>query len=152
MRQTNRLRTASDSDPVLPVPQTPEPSPTCRHELDTVMTVSQSFEAHREPDGKRSMTAITLADHPNACAARTSRVPMISVSAVCRREDLATSSPPTPRSVPTRPPNDSAWGESGSTTCGPWDGSGPRTGARCWFGTSRAGAVDVPGFTTASVE
>jgi hypothetical protein len=54
------------------------------------MTVSQSFEVHREPDGKRSMTAITLADHPNACAARDQPCAcMVSVSAVCRREDLA---------------------------------------------------------------
>jgi hypothetical protein len=108
MRQTNRLRTASDSDPVLPVPQTPDPSPTCQHGPDTVMAVSQSFEVHREPDGKRSMTAITLADHPNTCAAQDQPCAcMVSVSTVCRREDLADLAP-APRSVPTRPPNDSA--------------------------------------------
>jgi hypothetical protein len=33
------------------------------------MAVSQSFDVHREPVGKRSMTAITLADPPDARSA-----------------------------------------------------------------------------------
>lgn len=57
-----------DSDPALPVPKAPDPSRIGQHGLEIVMAVSQSFEVHREPVGKRTMAAIMLADDPNGAA------------------------------------------------------------------------------------
>lgn len=60
--------TVWDSAPVLPVPKAPDPGRVGQHGLEIVMAVSQSFEVHREPVGKRTMAAITLADDLNGTA------------------------------------------------------------------------------------
>ncbi|MFA3875518.1 ATP-binding protein [Streptomyces sp. MMCC 100] len=54
--------TVWDSEPVLPVPETPNPDRVGRHGLEIVMAVCQSFEVHREPVGKRMRAAVRLAD------------------------------------------------------------------------------------------
>lgn len=45
--------TAWDSEPVLPVARAVDPGRVDQHGLGIVMAVCQSFEAHREPVGKR---------------------------------------------------------------------------------------------------
>ncbi|MGW7282849.1 ATP-binding protein [Streptomyces sp. NPDC054844] len=54
--------TVWDSDPVLPVAETPDPGRIGRHGLEIVMAVCQSFEVCREPVGKRMRAAVRLAD------------------------------------------------------------------------------------------
>lgn len=60
--------TVWDSDPTLPVPRTTDPGRIGQHGLEIVMAVSQSFEVHREPVGKRTVAAIMLADDPDGNA------------------------------------------------------------------------------------
>ncbi|GAB2768701.1 ATP-binding protein [Streptomyces bullii] len=60
--------TVWDSEPMLPVPKAPDPGRVGQHGLEIVMAVSQSFEVHREPVGKRTMAAIMLADDPGGNA------------------------------------------------------------------------------------
>ncbi|MFJ7771219.1 ATP-binding protein [Streptomyces sp. NPDC097107] len=54
--------TVWDSDPLLPVAETPDPGRIGRHGLEIVMAVCQSFEVRREPVGKRMRAAVRLAD------------------------------------------------------------------------------------------
>ncbi|MYS56802.1 ATP-binding protein [Streptomyces sp. SID6013] len=61
--------TVWDSEPVLPVPETPDPDRVGRHGLEIVMAVCQSFEVHREPVGKRMRAAVGLADDPRTTTA-----------------------------------------------------------------------------------
>ncbi|MFG2682216.1 ATP-binding protein [Streptomyces sp. NPDC048392] len=61
--------TVWDSAPVLPAPETADPGRVGRHGLEIVMAVCQSFEVHREPDGKRMRAAVGLADHLHGTAA-----------------------------------------------------------------------------------
>ncbi len=58
-----------DSAPVLPVARAADPGRVGQHGLEIVMAVSQSFEVHREPDGKRTTAAIMLADDPGGATA-----------------------------------------------------------------------------------
>jgi anti-sigma regulatory factor (Ser/Thr protein kinase) len=58
--------TVWDSDPSLPVARAAEPGRVGQHGLEIVMAVAQSFEAHREPVGKRITAGIALADEPDA--------------------------------------------------------------------------------------
>ncbi|MFI0812078.1 ATP-binding protein [Streptomyces echinatus] len=54
-----------DSDPVLPVARAADGGRVGQHGLEIVMAVAQSFEAHREPGGKRVRARIALADPPD---------------------------------------------------------------------------------------
>jgi anti-sigma regulatory factor (Ser/Thr protein kinase) len=58
--------TVWDSDPSLPVARAAEPGRVGQHGLEIVMAVAQSFEAHREPVGKRITAGIALTDEPDA--------------------------------------------------------------------------------------
>ena len=58
--------TVWDSDPSLPVARAAEPGRVGQHGLEIVMAVAQSFEAHREPVGKRITAGIALSDDPDA--------------------------------------------------------------------------------------
>ncbi|WP_395571677.1 ATP-binding protein [Streptomyces sp. BK79] len=60
--------TVWDSDPALPVAETADPGRIGRHGLEIVMAVCQSFEACREPVGKRMRAAVGLADERNGPA------------------------------------------------------------------------------------
>ncbi|MFJ4467597.1 ATP-binding protein [Streptomyces sp. NPDC089424] len=51
-----------DSDPVLPVARAADAGRVGQHGLEIVMAVVQSFEAHREPVGKRLTARIALTD------------------------------------------------------------------------------------------
>jgi anti-sigma regulatory factor (Ser/Thr protein kinase) len=53
-----------DSDPVLPVARAADPGRVGQHGLEIVMAVVQSFEARREPVGKRVTARIPLLDEP----------------------------------------------------------------------------------------
>ncbi|PTH90640.1 ATP-binding protein [Streptomyces sp. A244] len=53
-----------DTDPTLPVAQSPDPGQVGQHGLEIVIGVCRSFEMRREPVGKRITAAITLADDP----------------------------------------------------------------------------------------
>ncbi|WP_327720368.1 ATP-binding protein [Streptomyces sp. NBC_00490] len=53
-----------DTDPTLPVAQSPDPGRVGQHGLEIVIGVCCSFEMRREPVGKRIMAAIVLADDP----------------------------------------------------------------------------------------
>ncbi|PRH76884.1 ATP-binding protein [Streptomyces solincola] len=53
-----------DSDPVLPLPRTPEPGRVGQHGLEIVLAVSQGYEVRREPVGKRTRALIALQDDP----------------------------------------------------------------------------------------
>ena len=55
-----------DSDPVLPVARAADAGRVGQHGLEIVMAVAQSFEAHREPVGKRITAGIALSDDPDA--------------------------------------------------------------------------------------
>lgn len=61
--------TVWDSEPVLPVARAAQPGRVGQHGLEIVMAVSQSFEVHREPVGKRTVAAVTLADDPGGAPA-----------------------------------------------------------------------------------
>ncbi|WP_037812568.1 hypothetical protein [Streptomyces sp. NRRL S-1022] len=63
-----------------------------------------------------------------------------------------TSSPPTPRSDPSKPPPTSGCALPTATTWSRSAGSAPPQSIEVRFGTSRAGAVDVALYTTASVD
>ncbi|WP_078959783.1 ATP-binding protein [Streptomyces sp. NRRL B-24085] len=52
--------TVWDSDPSLPVARAAEPGRVGQHGLEIVMAVAHSFEAHREPVGKRITVSIAL--------------------------------------------------------------------------------------------
>jgi anti-sigma regulatory factor (Ser/Thr protein kinase) len=58
--------TVWDSDPSLPVARAAEPGRVGQHGLEIVMAVAQSFEAHREPVGKRITAGIALSEAPDA--------------------------------------------------------------------------------------
>jgi anti-sigma regulatory factor (Ser/Thr protein kinase) len=58
--------TVWDSGPSLPVARAAEPGRVGQHGLEIVMAVAQSFEAHREPVGKRITAGIALSDDPDA--------------------------------------------------------------------------------------
>jgi len=53
-----------DTDPTLPVAQSPDPGRVGQHGLEIVIGGSRSFEMRREPVGKRITAAIALADDP----------------------------------------------------------------------------------------
>ncbi|WP_443032567.1 ATP-binding protein [Streptomyces sp. DH41] len=53
-----------DSDPVLPVARAADAGRVGQHGLEIVMTVAQSFEARREPVGKRIIVGVALLDAP----------------------------------------------------------------------------------------
>jgi anti-sigma regulatory factor (Ser/Thr protein kinase) len=53
-----------DSDPVLPIARAADAGRVGQHGLEIVMAVAQSFEARREPVGKRITARIALADDP----------------------------------------------------------------------------------------
>ncbi|MFF9623807.1 ATP-binding protein [Streptomyces griseosporeus] len=53
-----------DSDPVLPIARAADAGRVGQHGLEIVMAVAQSFEAQREPVGKRITARIALADDP----------------------------------------------------------------------------------------
>ncbi|WP_433920769.1 ATP-binding protein [Streptomyces canus] len=57
--------TVWDSDPSLPVARAADSGRVGQHGLEIVMAVAQSFEAHREPVGKRVTAGITLSDDPD---------------------------------------------------------------------------------------
>ncbi|GAA2230483.1 ATP-binding protein [Streptomyces nogalater] len=54
-----------DSDPVLPDVAATDPRRVGRHGLEITLAVSQGFEVHREPVGKRVTALIALADDPD---------------------------------------------------------------------------------------
>ncbi|MGW0424628.1 ATP-binding protein [Streptomyces sp. NPDC003015] len=56
--------TVWDSQTALPVPRAAEPGRVGQHGLEIVMALAQSFEAHRQPVGKRITASIALADDP----------------------------------------------------------------------------------------
>ncbi|CAM5511493.1 hypothetical protein GCM10010345_91660 [Streptomyces canarius] len=58
-----------DSDPVLPVARAADAGRVGQHGLEIVMAVAQSFEARREPVGKRITARIALADDPGGAIA-----------------------------------------------------------------------------------
>ncbi|MEV3906604.1 ATP-binding protein [Streptomyces canus] len=58
-----------DTDPTLPVAQSPDPGRVGQHGLEIVIGACRSFEMRREPVGKRIMAAITLADDPGGSPA-----------------------------------------------------------------------------------
>ena len=51
-----------DSDPVLPVPRAPDPTRVGQHGLEIVRAVAESFDAVREPLGKRIIARLGLSD------------------------------------------------------------------------------------------
>ncbi|MFI9769495.1 ATP-binding protein [Streptomyces sp. NPDC052415] len=53
-----------DTDPTLPVAQSPDPGRVGQHGLEIVIGVCRSFEMRREPVGKRIRAAVALADDP----------------------------------------------------------------------------------------
>jgi len=53
-----------DTDPTLPVAQSPDPGRVGQHGLEIVIGVCRSFEMRREPVGKRIMVTVVLADDP----------------------------------------------------------------------------------------
>ncbi|MEV5440485.1 ATP-binding protein [Streptomyces sp. NPDC052682] len=53
-----------DSDPVLPDVSATDPQRVGRHGLEITLAVSQGYEVHREPVGKRVTALIALADDP----------------------------------------------------------------------------------------
>ncbi|MFE0790923.1 ATP-binding protein [Streptomyces mutabilis] len=53
-----------DSDPVLPVARAADAGRVGQHGLEIVMAVAQSFEARREPVGKRISVGVALLDAP----------------------------------------------------------------------------------------
>ncbi|MGW0917103.1 ATP-binding protein [Streptomyces sp. NPDC002784] len=53
-----------DTDPTLPVAQSPDAGRVGQHGLEIVIGVCRSFEMRREPVGKRIMAAVVLADDP----------------------------------------------------------------------------------------
>lgn len=53
-----------DTDPTLPVAQSPDPGRVGQHGLEIVIGACRSFEMRREPVGKRITAAIALADDP----------------------------------------------------------------------------------------
>ncbi|MGW0600165.1 ATP-binding protein [Streptomyces sp. NPDC002776] len=53
-----------DTDPTLPVAQSPDPGRVGQHGLEIVIGVCHSFEMRREPVGKRITAGIVLADDP----------------------------------------------------------------------------------------
>lgn len=57
--------TVWDSEPTLPVARAVDPGRVGQHGLEIVMAVCQSFEAHREPVGKRITATVVLADDPS---------------------------------------------------------------------------------------
>ncbi|GHD85482.1 ATP-binding protein [Streptomyces naganishii JCM 4654] len=61
--------TVWDTDPSLPVARAADPGRVGQHGLEIIMAVSQSFEVHREPVGKRIKAAVVLADDPGGDAA-----------------------------------------------------------------------------------
>ncbi|WP_181794016.1 ATP-binding protein [Streptomyces sp. WELS2] len=54
-----------DSDPALPDVAATDPRRVGRHGLEITLAVSQSYEVHREPVGKRVTVLIALADDPD---------------------------------------------------------------------------------------
>ncbi|GHE97785.1 ATP-binding protein [Streptomyces griseoluteus] len=58
-----------DSDPVLPVARAADVGRVGQHGLEIVMAVCQSFEAQREPVGKRITARIALLDDPGGAIA-----------------------------------------------------------------------------------
>jgi hypothetical protein len=56
--------TVWDSDPVLPDVAATDPQRVGRHGLEITLAVSQGYEVHREPVGKRITAMIALADDP----------------------------------------------------------------------------------------
>ncbi|MFJ1666314.1 ATP-binding protein [Streptomyces bottropensis] len=58
--------TVWDSGPSLPLARAAEPGRVGQHGLEIVMAVAQSFEAHREPVGKRITAGIALSEAPDA--------------------------------------------------------------------------------------
>ncbi|MFF2205481.1 ATP-binding protein [Streptomyces sp. NPDC058145] len=58
-----------DSDPVLPVARAADVGRVGQHGLEIVMAVCQSFEAQREPVGKRITVRIALLDDPGGAIA-----------------------------------------------------------------------------------
>lgn len=58
-----------DSDPVLPNVAPTDPQRVGRHGLEITLAVSQAFEVHREPVGKRVTALIALADDPGGSIA-----------------------------------------------------------------------------------
>ncbi|WTF49934.1 ATP-binding protein [Streptomyces sp. NBC_01604] len=53
-----------DTDPALPVAQSPDPGRVGEHGLEIVIGVCRCFEMRREPVGKRIRAAIVLEDDP----------------------------------------------------------------------------------------
>ncbi|MFF8648348.1 ATP-binding protein [Streptomyces griseoluteus] len=58
-----------DSDPVLPVARAADVGRVGQHGLEIVMAVCQSFEAQREPVGKRITARVALLDDPGGAVA-----------------------------------------------------------------------------------
>ncbi|WP_331736668.1 ATP-binding protein (plasmid) [Streptomyces canus] len=58
-----------DTDPTLPVAQSPDPGRVGQHGLEIVIGACSSFEMRREPVGKRIKAAIVLADDPGGSPA-----------------------------------------------------------------------------------
>ncbi|MFJ9831861.1 ATP-binding protein [Streptomyces sp. NPDC101169] len=58
-----------DCDPVLPMARAADAGRVGQHGLEIVMAVAQSFEAHREPVGKRITARLALADDPGGAIA-----------------------------------------------------------------------------------
>ncbi|MEW2117542.1 ATP-binding protein [Streptomyces sp. NPDC005474] len=58
-----------DSDPVLPDVASTDPQRVGRHGLEITLAVSQGYEVHREPVGKRVTALIALADDPGGSIA-----------------------------------------------------------------------------------
>jgi anti-sigma regulatory factor (Ser/Thr protein kinase) len=54
--------TVWDTDPMLPVGETADPTRVGRHGLEIVLAVAGSFEADREPVGKRVTARVALTD------------------------------------------------------------------------------------------
>ncbi|MEW2306771.1 ATP-binding protein [Streptomyces sp. NPDC006655] len=53
-----------DSSTAMPTVLAPDPARVGQHGLEIVMALSQSFQIHREPVGKRITAALQLADDP----------------------------------------------------------------------------------------
>ncbi|MGW0874541.1 ATP-binding protein [Streptomyces sp. NPDC002740] len=51
-----------DSDPVLPVPRTPDPTRVGQHGLEIVRAVAEDFDVAQEPVGKRIVARLGLSD------------------------------------------------------------------------------------------
>ncbi|CAM5402624.1 non-specific serine/threonine protein kinase OS=Streptomyces tendae OX=1932 GN=GUR47_22825 PE=3 SV=1 [Streptomyces tendae] len=54
-----------DSGPALPVARAADAGRVGQHGLEIVMAVAQSFEARREPVGKRIIVRLSLEDEPH---------------------------------------------------------------------------------------